>query len=147
MKAPLSWLREYVNISPQLSPNDIEDAFVSVGFEVEGFEISGGGLSGPLIVGRVLTIEKVEGEKKPIRYVGLDCAEGEVRYVICGATNFEVGDLVVVSLPGAILPGGFEIAARQTYGHVSNGMICSGRDLGLSEDHTGIIVLPDLKRI
>ena len=143
MKAPLSWLREYVNISQQLSPNDIENAFVSVGFEVEGFEISGDGLSGPLIVGRVLTIEKVEGEKKPIRYVGLDCAEGEVRYVICGATNFEVGDLVVVSLPGAILPGGFEIAARHTYGHVSNGMICSGRELGLSEDHTGIIVLPE----
>ena len=143
MKVPLSWLREYANISSQLSPNDIEEAFVSVGFEIEGIEIAGGGLSGPLVVGKVLTIENVEGQKKPIRYVGLDCAEGEVRYVICGATNFEVGDLVVVSLPGALLPGGFEIAARQTYGHVSNGMICSGRELGLNEDHTGIIVLPE----
>jgi phenylalanyl-tRNA synthetase beta chain len=143
VKVPLSWLREFVNISSQLSPSDIEEAFVSVGFEVEGFEIAGSGLSGPLVVGKVLTIENVEGQKKPIRYVGLDCAEGEVRYVICGATNFEVGDLVVVSLPGAVLPGGFEIAARQTYGHVSNGMICSGRELGLNEDHTGIIVLSE----
>ena len=125
MKAPLSWLCEFVNISSQLSPSDIADAFVSVGFEVEGIEIAGGGLSGPLVVGQVLTIENVEGQKKSIRYVGLDCAESEVRYVICGATNFGVGDLVVVSLPGAVLPGGFEIAARQTYGHVSNGMICS----------------------
>ena len=141
MKIPLSWLREFVEIPADLSLTDIEEAFVAVGFEVEGIEEQGSDLTGPLVVAKVLSIEQVEGQKKSIRYVGLDCGETEIRFVICGATNFAVGDLVVASLPGAVLPGGFEIAARETYGHTSNGMICSARELGLGEDHTGIIVL------
>ena len=141
MKVPLSWLRQYVEIPAGISVAELEEAFVSVGFEVEGVAEQGSDLSGPLVVGKVITIENVEGQKKPIRYVGLDCGEVELRYVICGASNFAVDDLVVVSLPGAVLPGGFAIAARQTYGHTSNGMICSARELGLGEDHTGIIVL------
>ena len=67
--------------------------------------------------------------------------EGKHQEIVCGAHNFEVGDLVVVVLPGAVLPGGFAIAARTTYGHVSNGMICAEDELGIGEDHTGIIVL------
>jgi phenylalanyl-tRNA synthetase beta chain len=66
---------------------------------------------------------------------------GQPRGIVCGALNFVVGDLVVVSLPGAVLPGGFTITARKTYGHVSDGMICSARELGLGDDHAGIIVL------
>jgi len=143
MKVPLSWLREFADISTTTTAAEIEEAFVSVGFEIESIEVQGEGLTGPLVVGKVLTIQPVEGQKKPIRYVGLDCGEPEVRYVICGATNFSEGDLVVVSLPGAVLPGNFEIAARQTYGHISNGMICSARELGLGDDHSGIIVLPE----
>lgn len=143
MKAPLSWLREYVEIPDGLSLSDLEEAFVSVGFEVEALEIQGSDISGPVVVGRVVSIVKIEGEKKEIRFVGLDCAEAEIRYVICGATNFEVNDLVVVSLPGAVLPGDFAIAARKTYGHISNGMICSSRELRLSDEHSGIIVLAE----
>ncbi len=143
MKVPLSWLREFVDMPDDLSLAEIEEAFVAVGFEVEGIEEQGSDLTGPLVVAKVLSIEQVEGQKKSIRYVGLDCGEAEIRFVICGATNFAIGDLVVASLPGAVLPGGFEIAARQTYGHTSNGMICSARELGLGEDHTGIIVLSE----
>ena len=66
------------------------------------------------------------------------------RGIVCGAHNFAPGDLVVVSLPGTVLPGDFAIAARKTYGHVSDGMICSGEELGLGPDpagEDGIIVL------
>src|SRR5262249_45587418 len=67
---------------------------------------------------------------------------GEPQGIVCGAHNFAPGDLVVVVLPGGVLPGNFEISARKTYGHVSAGMICSARELGIGEDHDGIIVLP-----
>ncbi len=67
---------------------------------------------------------------------------GEPQNIVCGATNFAVGDHVVVILPGGVLPGGFQIGARKTYGHVSEGMICSVSELGIGEDHSGILVLP-----
>jgi phenylalanyl-tRNA synthetase beta chain len=73
----------------------------------------------------------------------LDCGEQETRYVICGATNFEVGDCVVAALPGAVLPGDFKIGARETYGKISNGMICSARELGLGDDHSGIMTFSE----
>jgi phenylalanyl-tRNA synthetase beta chain len=142
MRAPRSWINEYVNLSASISDEEIAQGLVRVGFEVEEVIKQGADLSGPLVVGEVLSIKQVEGQKKPIRYVGLNCGETSERFVICGAQNFNVGDLVVVSLPGAVLPGGFEIAARETYGHTSNGMICSAKELGMSDDHSGIIVLP-----
>jgi len=141
MKAPLSWLREYAAIPNDLTVAQLENAFVSVGFEVESIDIQGADLTGPLVVGKVLEIEELKEHKKPIRYVGLDCGEGSTRYVICGAQNFAVGDLVVAALPGAVLPGNFAISARETYGKTSNGMICSARELGISDEHSGIIVL------
>ena len=142
MLAPRSWIAEYVNLNSGISDEEIAAGLVRVGFEVEEIISKGSDLNGPLVVGEVLSIDQVEGQKKPIRYVGVNCGESETRYVICGAQNFEVGDLVVVALPGALLPGDFAIAARQTYGHTSHGMICSAREIGLGEDHAGIIVLP-----
>jgi phenylalanyl-tRNA synthetase beta chain len=139
MRAPQSWIKEFVDIPSKISAQDIAAALIRVGFEVEEVIEQGSDLSGPLVIGEVLTIEEVTEFKKPIRFVGLDCGEKAPRYVICGATNFKVGDLVVVALPGAVLPGDFKIAARETYGKTSNGMICSARELGLGEDHSGIM--------
>jgi phenylalanyl-tRNA synthetase beta chain len=145
MKVPLSWLKEFVSVPVKATPEQIAQAFVNVGFEIEDIEYQGKDLKGPLLVGKVLSIEELSGHKKPIRYVGLDLGSGKSRFVICGARNFKVNDLVVVAIPGAVLPGNFVIAARETYGKISDGMICSAKELGINDEHTGIIVLPEGK--
>jgi phenylalanyl-tRNA synthetase beta chain len=142
MRIPLSWIREYAAISEARTAEEVASALVGVGFEVEEIEYHGNDISGPIVVGRVLKIEEITEFKKPIRWVELDCGESATRSVICGASNFAVNDLVVVALPGAVLPGDFVIGQRETYGKVSDGMICSSRELGLGEDHSGILVLP-----
>lgn len=141
MRVPLSWLREFADIPDSVSPEEISEALVRVGFEVEEIEYQGRDLTGPLVVGEVLAVEELAGHKKPIRWVELNCGERESRFVICGATNFSVGDLIVAALPGATLPGNFSISQRETYGKVSDGMICSVRELGIGQDHDGILVL------
>jgi len=140
MRAPLSWIKEFVDIPSSLSPEEIGKGLVRVGFEVEEIIFQGKDVKGPLVFAEVLSIEEITEFKKPIRYVGLDCGEKQTRYVICGATNFKVGDMVLAALPGAVLPGDFAIAARETYGKTSNGMICSAKELALSDDHAGIMI-------
>ncbi|MCQ4043465.1 phenylalanine--tRNA ligase subunit beta [Streptantibioticus rubrisoli] len=146
MRAPLSWLREYVDLPAGETGRDVQARLVSAGLEVEKVEQLGTGLKGPLVVGKVLAIEELTEFKKPIRYCQLDVGTangtGEPQNVICGARNFRVGDKVVVALPGAVLPGDFQISSRKTYGKVSEGMICSARELDMGDDHDGIIVLP-----
>ncbi|MEU5274377.1 phenylalanine--tRNA ligase subunit beta [Streptomyces hygroscopicus] len=146
MRVPLSWLREYVDLPAGETGRDVQAKLVAAGLEVETVEQLGAGLKGPLVVGQVLAIEELEGFKKPIRYCQVDVGRangtGEPQNIVCGARNFRVGDKVVVVLPGAELPGGFAISARKTYGKVSEGMICSASELGMSDDHDGIIVLP-----
>ncbi|NUL02420.1 phenylalanine--tRNA ligase subunit beta [Streptomyces lunaelactis] len=147
MRVPLSWLREYVDLPATETGRDVQAKLVSAGLEVETVEPLGAGLKGPLVVGKVLTIEELTEFKKPIRFCTVDVGRangtGEPQEVVCGARNFSVGDKVVVVLPGAVLPGGFAIAARKTYGRTSHGMICSGDELGMGDDGSGgIIVLP-----
>lgn len=144
MRVPVSWLSEHVALpgdSEPPTPVELAEAFVRVGLEVEHIHPLGP-VTGPLVVGRVREIEELTGHKKPIRYCQVDVGESAPVGIVCGATNFAVEDLVVVARPGAVLPGGFAIAARQTYDHTSEGMICSARELGLGEDHSGILVLP-----
>src|SRR5919109_1130117 len=146
MRVPLSWLREYVDLPATQTGRDVQAKLISAGLEVETVEPLGDGLKGPLVVGQVLTIEELTEFKKPIRFCTVDVGQangtGEPQELICGARNFAVGDKVVVVLPGAVLSGGFKISARKTYGRVSEGMICSARELGMGDDHAGIVVLP-----
>ncbi|MFD5257158.1 phenylalanine--tRNA ligase subunit beta [Streptomyces bobili] len=147
MRVPLSWLREYVDLPATETGRDVQAKLISAGLEVETVEQLGHDLKGPLVVGQVLTIEELEGFKKPIRFCTVDVGQangtGEPQEIVCGARNFAVGDKVVVVLPGAVLPGNFAIAARKTYGKTSHGMICSGDELGMGDDGShGIIVLP-----
>lgn len=147
MRVPLSWLREYVDLPATETGRDVQAKLISAGLEVETVEQLGADLKGPLVVGQVRSIEELEGFKKPIRFclvdVGTANGTGELQEIVCGARNFAVGDKVVVVLPGAVLPGNFAIAARQTYGKTSHGMICSGDELGMGDDGSGgIIVLP-----
>lgn len=150
MRTPLSWLAEYTDLAPGTRGADVAASLVRVGLEEE--DLHGGDITGPLVVGSVLELEEqVQKNGKPIRYCVVDVGqngqmltEGKHQEIVCGAVNFEVGDLVVVVLPGAVLPGGFEISARKTYGRMSNGMICAEDEIGLGHDHDGIIVLSRL---
>ncbi|MGO9383250.1 MAG: phenylalanine--tRNA ligase subunit beta [Mycobacterium sp.] len=144
MRIPYSWLREVVAAGApgwDVAPGDLEQTLVRIGHEVEEV-VTLGPVDGPLTVGRVAAIEELTEFKKPIRACLVDVGGDRQREIICGATNFVVGDLVVVALPGATLPGGFAITARKTYGRDSDGMICSAAELGLGADHSGILVLP-----
>lgn len=153
MRAPLSWLAEHVDLPDGMTGRELGEVLIRAGLEVEKVEQVGAEIAGPVVVGRVLaTVDEPQSNGKTIRWVQVDVG-GEhnephadypqgCRSIVCGAHNFDVGDLVVVSLPGSVLAGGFAISARKTYGHVSDGMICSEDELGIGTDHTGIIVLP-----
>ena len=127
-----------------VSAADMDSGFVRVGFETEGYAAVPES-TGPVVIGQVVEIEELTQFKKPIRYcqvnVGQANGTGELQGIICGARNFRLNDYVVVALPGSELPGGFKIAARETYDHISNGMMCSGAELGLGAQANGIIVL------
>lgn len=145
MKVPLSWLAEYVELPKDATPHDVMEQLVRVGLEEES--AIGGEITGPVVVGKVLEfVEEEQSNGKTIRWcqVQVGPKPEDVRGIVCGARNFEVGDKVVVTLPGAVLPGGFEIAARKTYGHISDGMIASAKELSLSDDHDGILRLVTL---
>ncbi len=143
MKIALSWLREVVDIPASADGREVADRLVRAGFEVDSVE-SVGAVSGPVVVGEIVEfVEEPQKNGKTVRWCQVRVADAaEPRGIVCGAPNFAVGDRVVVALPGAVLPGGFEISARKTYGHVSDGMICSVRELGIGDDHDGILVLP-----
>lgn len=145
MRIPRSWLADFLDIPTSATIEDIAEAYVRIGIEPEGTEIIGADLVGPIVVGRVVSfVEEAQSNGKTIRWCQVEVGNGVVNGIVCGAGNFLEGDKVVVSLPGAVLSGGFAIAARKTYGHVSNGMICSARELGMGDDHNGIIRLVEL---
>ncbi len=152
MRAPVSWIREYVELPQDVTAERLAARLTALGLKLEALEQAGGDITGPLVVGRVLSFDdEPQKNGKTIRWCQVDVGDangtGEPQGIVCGASNFAVDDLVVVVLPGGVLPGPapdqpFEISARKTYGHVSAGMICSTRELGLGDEHDGILVLP-----
>jgi len=156
VRIPLSWLREYAQVPADATAEDVMAELVKVGLEEEDVHRPTDELQGPIVVGQVLSKEPEpqkngktinwctvrvvpEGSSQELTGDGID--PSGVQGIVCGAHNFEVGDKVVVTLPGAVLPGDFRISPRKTYGHVSAGMIASVRELGIGEDHDGILVL------
>jgi phenylalanyl-tRNA synthetase beta chain len=145
MRIPLSWLLEYADVTAageaEIDPQEVARRLTACGLEVETLERVGQDITG-VVVAEVLDVEELAGFNKPIRYCQVSTGDGQERHVICGASNFAAGDRVALAVPGAVLPGGFEIGARKTYGKVSEGMICSAREMAIGEDHSGILVLP-----
>jgi phenylalanyl-tRNA synthetase beta chain len=139
MRVPLSWLRKYAPIDESVPPAEVARRLTAAGLEVESVEPVGYDVSG-VVVGQVTAIEELTGFRKPIRYCHVVTGADE-RDVICGATNFSVGDKVPFAPPGAVLPGGFEIGAKKAYERTSEGMICSAAELAIGDDHSGILVL------
>jgi phenylalanyl-tRNA synthetase beta chain len=138
VRAPLSWLRDFAPF-----PDDIgvlTAALDDLGLVVEGVERVGEGLE-DVVVCRVTEITAIEGADR-IRRVVVDAGAAPVE-IVCGATNFSVGDRVPLAPVGSVLPGGFEISARKMKGVASNGMLCSGSELGLTDDGAGLLVLGD----
>lgn len=146
MRVPLEWLAEYTTLPAGSSGVQVAADLVRVGLEEDG--LHGGEVTGPLVVGRVLTVDpEPQKNGKVINWCTVDVGRangtGQPQGIVCGAHNFGPGDLVAVILPGGVLPGNFVISERKTYGHLSAGMICSAKELGLGEDHDGILVLTD----
>ncbi|MDR3128205.1 MAG: phenylalanine--tRNA ligase subunit beta, partial [Bifidobacteriaceae bacterium] len=146
----LSWLSLHAKLPNNLSAEQLAKDLVKVGIEEE--TIHNSNVTGSLVLGKVLS---KNGQKqtngKLINWCEVDVGKHNTnlgyRGIICGADNFIVEDLVVVALPGAVLAGDFVITARKTYNHISDGMICSAKELGLSDDSDGIITVKDNKNL
>jgi phenylalanyl-tRNA synthetase beta chain len=148
MRVPVSWLREYAPIPEPYDALEVGRRLTQAGLEVEAVEQAGHDVHG-VITAQVITVEELTEFKKPIRYCRVAVSDAELAAdpetltgVICGAVNFNAGDRVAFATVGATLPGGFEITAAKKYGRTSQGMICAVDELGIGEDHAGILVLP-----
>ena len=126
MKLAMNMLRQYVDIP--VTPEEYTDRMIMTGTAVEGTEDISGGMD-KVVVGRVLTCEDVEGTH--LHQCTVDVGGGEPLHIVCGAPNVAAGELVPVALDGAHLPGGVKIKKGKLRGMVSEGMICSGEELGV----------------
>jgi phenylalanyl-tRNA synthetase beta chain len=137
MRVPLSWLGEHVDVDVPAAT--LAERLTFAGIEVETIHRVGDDLAG-IVTARVLEVEPHPDADRLV-LVRID-AGGEDRSVVCGARNFAPGDVVPWAAPGAKLPGGVEIGRRTVRGAVSDGMLASARELGVFDDHSGILVLP-----
>ena len=138
MRAPLSWIREFTPLD-DVAVADIADALNQLGLEVEAVDAPGRDVNG-VVVARILDVVP-HPDADRIRLADVDFGSGQQR-VVCGAPNIEPGMVVPFAPVGAVLPGDFTIERRKIRGVVSEGMLCSARELGLGDDHSGILELP-----
>lgn len=139
MKISYHWLRNYIDLTR--SNAEVEEALTLIGFEVE--EVIETGLPDlpNVVVGEVLSRDQhPNADRLSVCRVAVD-AQGTERQIVCGAQNYSVGDRVPVALAGAVLPGGFKIKASKLRGERSEGMMCSGAELGLTVDAAGLLIL------
>ncbi|MGH9088305.1 MAG: phenylalanine--tRNA ligase subunit beta [Acidimicrobiales bacterium] len=141
MRVPLSWLRDFAPF-PAGDPARLVEELDDLGLVVEAVERVGEGLE-DVVVARIDEVAPIPGADR-IRRVTVEAGDGPLE-IVCGAANFAPGDLVPLAPVGAVLPGGFEIARRKMKGVVSDGMLCSGRELGLSDDQAGLLLLTEVE--
>src|SRR5437879_4475027 len=136
MKVPLSWLKDYVDIT--MSPEELAYTLTMAGLEVEAIEYTGADWGDKIITAQIVHLEKVPGSDH-LSYARVSTGKEELG-VICGAPNIRQGDKVPLALVGARV-GDLTIGEKKTMGYVSQGMLCSPRELGLGNDHSGIYIL------
>ena len=139
MNVSLNWLSAYIDLSG-LGTQEMADMLTFAGIEVEGIQ-ERGVTTDLVVVAQVISKTPVEGSDH-LNVCMVDAGEGELRQIVCGASNYSVGDKVPAALPGAILPGGWEIKEGKMLGHASRGMLCSASELGLPDKEHGLWILP-----
>lgn len=139
MKFSESWLREWVN--PAISREELSEQVTMAGLEVDGVEPVAGEFTG-VVVGRVVECGQHPNADK-LRVTKVDVGSDRLLDIVCGAPNCRQGLVVACATVGAVLPGDFKIKAAKLRGEPSEGMLCSFSELGISEDHSGIIELPE----
>jgi phenylalanyl-tRNA synthetase beta chain len=139
MKISLHWLKEYVDIP--VSAEQLAEDLTSLGLEIESMERKGEGID-QVVIGRILEIAPHPDADK-IVVCQTDVGGETPLQICCGAKNMKPGDKVPTAIVGATLPGDFKITARKMRGVDSHGMMCSPTELGLGEDHSGLMILPE----
>ncbi|MDB4473447.1 phenylalanine--tRNA ligase subunit beta [Opitutaceae bacterium] len=147
MKISRNWLQDYVDLTG-LSDEQISEAITFLGFEVEGIESTGAPQLENVVVGEIQTRDQhPNADRLSICSVAVGEANGVTKRIVCGAQNYQVGDRVPVALIGAVLPGDFKIKPSKIRGEASEGMMCSGKELQIGEDHSGLLILTDRPEI
>ncbi|HPB32836.1 MAG TPA: phenylalanine--tRNA ligase subunit beta, partial [Candidatus Sumerlaeota bacterium] len=139
MKFSYRWLRDYLQVSRTIK--EISEGFTMSGLEVESF-IDMGALSGKIVVGRIQET-RLHPDAANLTLCSVDIGTGRMLNIVCGAKNMKKGDRVAVALEGASLANGVTIRPTRIRGEVSEGMICAGDELGLNDDHSGVLILPE----
>lgn len=137
MKLSLKWLSDYV--APGIAPSELAHRLTMAGLEIEGQSSGGEGLGGVVVAQVKESTQHPNADKLSVTKI--DAGTGELLQVVCGAKNYKVGDKVPLATVGSKLPNGMEIKKAALRGVESSGMLCSSRELGLNEEHAGLMIL------